>query len=115
MSILTNPTETIEAKQAATRARILSIVRAIWMDLQIRQNDGMDEFWQNSQGLTPQQVADAFGPDCAKLFAFNSELVKFLQKQGEIGSATPTIRQPLNQFTVNQDGTVTISSDPYTP
>ena len=114
MSILTTPTETLEAKQAATKERILRIVRAVWTDLQIRQNDGMDEFWNNSQGLTPQEVADAFGPDCAKLFAFNSALVQFLEQQGQIGGASANIRQPLKQFTVNQDGTVTISNDPYT-
>lgn len=115
MSILTNNPETTEAKQAATKARILAIARAVWTDLQIRQHDGMDEFWRNPQGLTPQEVADAFGTDCGKLFAFNSALVEFLTTQGQIGGATPEIRLPSHQFAVNQDGTVSISSQPYTP
>lgn len=114
MSLLTQPSS-IAAKQDAAKARIAAITRAVWNDLQIRQRDGMELFWQNPDGLTPQQVADAFGTDAAKLFTFNTALVEFLVAVGTSEGVAPNISAPTNAFTVNPDGTVTVLETPYVP
>lgn len=115
MSLLTGNANTVAAKQARVRARIEAHIARLWADLQIRQQDGMDDFWNNPDGLTPQQVADAFGTDAKKLFDFNAALVNFLVAQGMADGVAPTIRLPKFEYTVNPDGTVTIGAGPYVP
>jgi|GEM_PF-5879597 len=114
MSLLTSST-TLATKQAESKATLVAISRSVWNELQRKQQDGMDVFWSNPKGLTPQEMAAACGTDCARMFAFNSALVDFLIAVGTLEGVTPNLKPPTNAFTVNQDGTVTISNDPYAP
>ncbi len=69
---------------------------------------GMDNFWRNADGLTPQQVADAFGTDAASLFQ-NAAAVAGLVNgiaPGAIGADADAAKYDI---AINNDGTATIT------
>jgi hypothetical protein len=63
-----------------------------------------NNFW-NHPDLTPQQVSDALGTDAVYLFQLGGQLVDLLNT---VKADTITQGPPL-PYTINQDGTVTIS------
>jgi len=113
--MLPGETPTTADKQDRAKAHIDAIIAGCWNTMVIAQHDGIDAFWNNKDGLTPQQVADKYGTRAGALFAFNTALVTFLLTQAAARSVNVIVKPPTNAFTVNQDGTVTISNDPYVP
>lgn len=77
------------------------------------QKEGIKFMWNNPDGLTPQQVADIAGTSGGKLMAFHGGLTTFLVNAATIEGVQPDIALPTNNFTVNQDGTVTVLDTPY--
>ncbi len=105
MSILDNinvqPTEPeIAAKQIIAQARqsFNGMVRSF--------NDGARNFWNNPRGATPTEIASALGTNAREVFELHYALGQL------IGSVKPeAITEGLSligQFTMNEDGTVTI-------
>jgi hypothetical protein len=65
------------------------------------------EFWFPANGLTCQDIADAFGTSCSRVFSEHAAAIEFLLSQGvELDLSKHT---PPHPFTVNEDGSVTIS------
>lgn len=68
-----------------------------------------NSIWSN-QILSPQEAIDSFGADAASLFQLSAQAQAFLNSvQPGVNVLTPPF-----QFTVNQDGTVTVG-DPISP
>lgn len=61
--------------------------------------------WRNPMGLTAQQVLDSFGTSAVSLFVYMNAI------QTALNTIQPGIcpQVPLQAFTMNQDGTVTIT------
>lgn len=83
-----------------------------------KQQAGIDLVWHGPElglhSLTPQQVCDALGTKAAKLFAWHGQLTRFLLTQGAVEGFTPAVKFPVNAFTENPDGTITIDTgSPY--
>jgi hypothetical protein len=69
-------------------------------------NMGSKNFWQNPRGLTPTQIAVALGTDAREVFELHYALGQLIDsiKSESIQEGWAAI----GQFTMNQDGTVTI-------
>lgn len=64
------------------------------------------KIWHPGLGVTPQQVFNQFGTKAATLFVMFSAYVTYIQTM-KPDYVPPT---PPNTFTINQDGTVTVTS-----
>jgi hypothetical protein len=68
-------------------------------------NDGARNFWANPRA-TPQEIAEALGDRAAEVFQLHGKIGALL------ASVKPESIEPgmsvVGQFTVNQDGTVTV-------
>ena len=79
---------------------------------QTAQNAGIPVVWNNPK-ITPQQACDALGTDAAKTFELHGKLTELLIAIAQEGGVQATVKLPTNAFTVNADGTVTVSDKPY--
>lgn len=70
-------------------------------------NQGAQTFWKNPRA-TPQEIADQLGADAKEIFELHSKLGSLLAtvKPDSVAEVSSVI----GSFTVNQDGTITISS-----
>lgn len=69
--IVTPPTTpTTQDLQVRAKLKVTRVVDAANLQLYRSYNVAMDTVWRNPDGLTPQQVLDAFGTDAAELFTF---------------------------------------------
>ena len=66
----------------------------------------MSSVWNNSDGLTPQQVLDGFGNNAGELF----QLAGLCANTIITAAPGTTLSQPTKTFTINPDGTVTVTS-----
>lgn len=105
----------LEAKQTRAAARIKSLTSQNYQQLLRAQKSGIDLVWRNSEGLTPQQVCDALGTSAGKIFAIHGTITDALVAAQTADGVAVNVALPTNAFTVNQDGTVTVSSEPYAP
>lgn len=70
-------------------------------------NEGTRVFWQNPDGATPAEIAALLGEDAAEIFALHYKLSVLISE-----IKPQAIQESLGligNFTMNQDGTVTIA------
>lgn len=79
------------------------------------QKQGIDLFWHNRDGHTPQQVADAAGINGASMLAFHGALTDLIVGVATQAGVAPDIKLPTNAFTIAPTGIVTVLETPYTP
>ncbi len=96
---------TVEQKQAAIKARIIASNNAMFEQARETFSYYHHQIWDNTQGLTPQQVVDGFGTDAGTLVTKLAGLKTFLNTLRP-GSITLT---PPKAITVNQDGTAKVA------
>jgi hypothetical protein len=117
MSILSISNEpevlTIEKKQERVSKRILNMTAQTYNQLVQTQKQGINMVWKNQQGLTPQQVCDSLGENASKVFDFHGILTEVIATIATIDGVEPDISLPTNAFTRNEDGTITVSDQPY--
>jgi hypothetical protein len=118
MSLLTHP-EPADAEADRIRTAILNLSRRTFAAMLEAQRQGIDLLWHGQatglHGLTPQQVCDALGEDAGKVFAFHGALTDFILTQATADGVSVDVAIPPFAFTVNADGTVTVSTEPYIP
>ena len=118
MSLLTHP-EPADAEADRIRAAILGLSRRTFAAMIDAQRQGIDLLWlgreQGLHGLTPQEVCDALGEDAAQVFQFHGALTDFLMQQATADGVSVDVAIPPYAFTLNADGTVTVSTEPYIP
>ena len=104
-NVPTEPTEpTTEQLVARTNTRIKKVSLNIYKTILNRHESVWEMIWDNSNGLTPQEVLDSFGSDAAELFLFSSNIQTML---AAAGAGYVPVETP-NEFVVNGDGTVTV-------
>jgi len=107
MSILNNP-EVPEVAPADRAARqIKQQARSTFQQLANTFNQTSRQFWSNPQA-TPAEIAAALGTDAAEVFSLHGKLGAMLStvKPEAIAEGVALV----GQFTVNADGTVTITT-----
>jgi hypothetical protein len=104
MSILDNIGENSISNQVANR--IKNQTRQTFQNMVNSFNEGSKTFWQNPRGLTPTQIAEALGTDAREVFELHYALGQLINniKPESIQEGWNVI----GQFTMNEDGTVTI-------
>lgn len=76
-------------------------------------NEGTRIFWQNSDGATPAEIAALLGEDAAEIFMLHYKLGVLISE-----IKPEAIQESFNligNFTINEDGTVTILENINTP
>lgn len=70
-------------------------------------NQGSQQFWDNNDGATPQEIADVLGTDAKEVFELHAQLGAFLA-----GIDPESVTQGLSyvgNIVYNEDGTVQVS------
>lgn len=105
MSILNQPSVP-EVDPAVRAANMLkNQTRQTFQLMVMAFNQGSNNFWKNPR-ITPQQIAAALGTDAKEVFELHSKLGALLAsvKPEAIAEGVGAV----GQFTMNEDGTVTI-------
>lgn len=103
---------TLEQKQQQVNNQIINMGQRHYNQLCRMQKEGIDSMWYNPN-LTPQEVADAVGTNGGVLIMAHGALTQAIMTAATAAGIQPDIKLPPNAFTVNPDGTVTVSDDPY--
>lgn len=106
-------TEEQKAQQVAQR--VTQLAQQTYTNLLAAQKQGIQVFWNNPRGVSPQAIANALGTKAGKVFQLHGALTEAIVQIAAIDGVTPDISLPTNAFTINEDGTVTISDQPYVP
>lgn len=107
MSILDN-NPTVDIVPPATRVanQLVNMTVRSYQQMVDSFNRGAIMFWQNPQGLTPDEIAEALGTNAQEVFSLHYKLGQL------IGSVKPeAIAEGVSivgEFAYNEDGSVTI-------
>lgn len=113
MSILDGSPNTQPSPGEQAAERLKRITKNTYDQMVMAFNDGAEIFWSNRMGATPEEVGAALGSDAGEIFALHAKLGAL------IGGVKPeAIAHGLSvvgDFTINEDGTVTIIPPPPAP
>jgi hypothetical protein len=115
MSILDTNIQPNLAEQSAKQ--IINQARQTFHQITESFNDGTVLFWSNPYGLEPSKIAEALGTNAVEIFRLHYALGQFIAsiKPEAISNSLSLI----GQFTMNEDGTVTVINNnnlpPVTP
>ena len=105
MSIL-GPEEqcSIQQRQNITANRIRQNSKQLLHNIKHRYETLFNSVWNNSLGLTPQEVLDSIGGDAYELFVYSDMVKQWISR------VDPDYNPPQSpkEFRINQDGTVTV-------
>lgn len=79
--------------------------------------NSFDALWSDSQGVTPEEKIAALGTDAAEVFYLSAAMVQFLTTifTGRRDDLLTIIQEKLGtlpEFTINEDGTVSLVASP---
>ena len=111
MSILDKKLNNIHAISSAQE--IINQTRQTFDQMSQSFNDGATLFWNNPYGVSPSEIAEYLGNDAVEIFRLHYALGQFLAsiKPDSISRGLSLV----GQFTMNDDGTVTIIDNDVTP
>lgn len=107
MGVLDNnnvPNQPSAAKQAANR--LVSITRQTYQQMVNAFNQGSRTFWRNGMGASPEAIAAELGNDAKEVFELHAKLgalIASVKPQAIVEGSSL-----VGNFTMNDDGTVTI-------
>lgn len=106
MSILDNLTSNSNPPKMIAN-NIINQTRNTYLQMVRAYNEGTKIFWQNQNGITPTEIATELGNNAKEVFQLHYALGQLLNsiKPEAIASSLEMI----GQFTMNDDGTVTIN------
>ena len=106
MSILENNPPEITPAQRSAKILIRS-AKSLFDQMVSTFNSGTSTFWNNNSA-TPSEIADVLGDDAKELFELHYKLSLLISeiKPEAISESLPLV----GNFTMNEDGTVTINS-----
>lgn len=107
-----SPTPSVVAITERAVERIKDLSKSAFEDLVRVQREGIDSVW-NHPTLTPQQIVDGLGDNALKVFQFHGGLTDYIKTIAAVDGVSVELKYPSNAFTVNEDGSITITSDPY--
>jgi hypothetical protein len=76
------------------------------------QREGIRIVWKNPN-LSPQEIVDSLGPDALKVFQFHGALTDLILSIATSEGVEVKLEAPTNQFTVDNQGNITITDEPY--
>lgn len=105
MSILNGYEPTKDEKIHDTRMLITKISNKLYQRINREHTEIFNYIWNNSDGLTAQEIFDEYGTNAVDLFTFSSNIQQMLSDANEnyIALETPYT------YTINPDGTVTVN------
>lgn len=109
MSILDN-NQSIQNNAEIAAKQIIQQTRQTYSNMVRSFNDGARFFWNNPRGVSPTDIAKELGSNAKEVFQLHYALGQL------ISNVKPDAIQPglsiIGQFTMNDDGTVTIINQP---
>lgn len=111
MSILDRDPSRDQPPPAAQAAeRLIRMTKNTYDQMVMAFNEGANVFWSNRMGATPEEVAAALGADAKEVFYLHARLGELigLVKPEAIAEGLSVV----GNFTMNEDGTVTILPPP---
>ena len=106
MSILDNGPGNIVPPATRVANQLVNMTVRTYQQMVDSFNRGSVMFWQNPQGLTPDEIAAALGPNAQEVFSLHYKLGQL------IGSVKPEAIAEgfslVGEFTYNEDGSVTV-------
>ena len=106
MSILDNGPGNIVPPATRVANQLVNMTVRTYQQMVDSFNRGSVMFWQNPQGLTPDEIAAALGTNAQEVFALHYKLGQL------IGSVKPEAIAEgfslVGEFTYNEDGSVTV-------
>lgn len=90
--------------------RIIAEAREVWARLVLSFNESAIFFWQNPDGLTPIQIAEALGTSGKEVFQLHGKLGELIAsiKPAAIADGLSVV----GQFSYREDGSVNIENQP---
>lgn len=92
---------------------IKNVSREIFNELVRTQRRGIELVW-NHPVLTPQQVIDGLGEDAIKVFQFHGGLTDYIKTVAGADGVNVDLKHPTNAFSIDSNGSIVVSGDPYT-
>ena len=116
MSILTQtPQPPTDAEKLQRVVKTIKTISSRTYDDLVRvQKQGIDSVWKD-RDFTPQEIIDALGTNAIKVFNMHGKLTDYLVDISAIDNIPYTPALPTNTFTINADGSITVTDQPYTP
>ena len=116
MNLLTDtpPNQTQEQIVEAIVNSINHISSRTYKDLINIQRTGINIIWNNSKA-TAQEIIDGLGENALPAFQFHGALTDLLVTISESANIDYTPALPTNAFTVDNQGNITVTDDPYIP
>ena len=111
MSILDRDPSRDQPPPAAQAAeRLIRMTKNTYDQMVMAFNEGANVFWSNRMGATPEEVAAALGTDAKEVFFLHARLGELiaLVKPEAIAEGVSVV----GEFTMNEDGTVTVVPPP---
>jgi hypothetical protein len=111
MSILDNNTpprpEVPKAKMAANR--LIRMTKQTYQQMVESFNQGSKMFWKNGMGVSPEDIAAELGSDAKEVFELHGKLGQLIASVNSEAIAEGV--SLVGNFTMNEDGTVTVLSE----
>jgi hypothetical protein len=106
MSILNDESQNLPQPAEIAAQRLVHITKQTYNQMVIAFNQGSEIFWNNGNGATPEQIAIKLGTNAKEIFELHYMLGQLISniKPESIQEGVSLI----GQFTMNEDGTVTI-------
>jgi hypothetical protein len=94
------------AKHAANR--LINITRQTYQQMVTSFNQGSQMFWKNPMGVSPEAIASELGNNAKEIFELHAKLGALIAsvKPEAISEGSSLV----GNFTINDDGTVTINN-----
>jgi hypothetical protein len=112
MSILDNNNPIVPQipKEKMAANRLIQMTRQTYQQMVQAFNQGAKTFWANGMGASPAEIAAELGNDAKEVFELHSKLGQLIAsvKPEAIAEGTSLV----GNFTMNEDGTVTILEPP---
>ena len=106
MSILDNGPGNIVPPANRVANQLVNMTVRTYQQMVDSFNRGAIMFWQNPQGITPDEIAAALGPNAQEVFALHYKLGQLI---GEVKpQAIAEGVSVVGQFNYNEDGSVTV-------
>jgi hypothetical protein len=108
------PVITKEQRLSNLSKRIKNLSKNIFEQLLQTQRDGIKMVWNNPT-LTPQEIIDELGDDAIKIFQFHGGLTEYINTIATIENLEIELSYPTNAFTIDAQGKITVTDQPYIP
>lgn len=109
MSILNDQIPNKQQPAQVAAQKLIQITKQTYQQMVNAFNQGSQIFWNDGNGATPEQIAIQLGNNAKEIFELHHKLGQL------IGSVQPESIQEgvslIGQFTMNEDGTVTVLSE----